>query len=255
MKTDVREPRLLVTSDSHIGSLFCDARRGLIRFLEFARAHDFNVCINGDGIDVEYTSLRNFTAETSAFLRELRRLTSDMTVYYTVGNHDILLEHYVGDWGRLHLVPFLNVSSGSSRIRIEHGHLYDPSMMTDPNLHHGVRQVLCAMCRMYPPGYYWHEKYQRLRFRYLRRLLGQDRHALDSTATRDISPAFLDAAEELAQRGFDAVVFGHTHYAGELPLNQNEARYLNTGSWFRDPHFVKIDNGVVTLLPVPAGLR
>ena len=255
MNTDVKEPRLLVTSDSHIGSLFCDARRGLIRFLEFARDSDFNVCINGDGIDVEYTSLRNFTAESSAFLRELRRLTSEMTVYYTVGNHDILLEHYVGDWGRLHLVPFLNVSSGSSRIRIEHGHLYDPSMMTDPNLHHGIRQVLCALCRMYPPGYFWHEKYQQLRFRYVRRLLGQDTHALDSTATRDISPAFVDAAEELAQRGFDAVVFGHTHYAGELPLNQNRARYLNTGSWFRDPHFVKIDNGVVTLIPVPARLR
>ena len=255
MNIDVREPRLLVTSDAHIGSLFCDARRGLIRFLEFAHAHDFNVCINGDGIDVEYTTLRAFTAETSAFLRELGRLTNDMTVYYTVGNHDILLEHYVGDWGRLQLVPFLNVSSGSKRIRIEHGHLYDPSMMTDPNLYHGIRQVLCAMCRMYPPGYFWHEKYQRFRFRYVRRLLGHDLHALDSTATRDISPAFLDAAEELARRGFDAVVFGHTHYPGELPINDNRARYLNTGSWFRDPHFVKIDNGEVTLMQVPASLR
>jgi UDP-2,3-diacylglucosamine pyrophosphatase LpxH len=255
MITDVREERLLVTSDSHVGSLFCDARRGLIRFLEYARGHGYNVCINGDGIDTEYTSLRAFTAETSAFLRDLRRVTSDMTVYYTVGNHDILLEHYVGDWGRLHLVPFLNVSSGSSRIRIEHGHLYDPSMMTDPNLHHGIRQFLCALCRMYPPGYFWHEKYQRVRFRYFRRLLGQDRHALASAATRDISPAFLDAAEELARRGFDAVVFGHTHYAGELPINRNRARYLNTGSWFRDPHYVTIDNGAVTLRPIPAALR
>lgn len=254
MITDVREERLLVTSDSHIGSLFCDARRGLIRFLEYARDNGYNVCINGDGIDVEYTTLRNFTAETSAFLRDLRRLTGEMTVYYTVGNHDILLEHYVGDWGRLHLVPFLNVRSGSARIRIEHGHLYDPSMMTDPSLHHGIRQFLCMLCRMYPPGYFWHEKYQRVRFRYVRRLLGQDRHALESPATRDVSPAFLDAAEELAGRGFDAVVFGHTHYAGELPLNQNRARYLNTGSWFREPHYVTIDNGVVTLEPLPAGL-
>ena len=254
MITDVREERLLVTSDTHIGSLFCDARRGLIRFLEYARAHGYNACINGDGIDTEYTSLRAFTAETSAFLRDLGRLTSEMTVYYTVGNHDILLEHYVGDWGRLHLVPFLNVHSGASRIRIEHGHLYDPSMMTDPNLHHGIRQFLCALCRIYPPGYFCHEKYQRVRFRYVRRLLGQDLHALKSPATRDISPAFVDAAEELARRGFDAVVFGHTHYAGELPLNGNRARYLNTGSWFRDPHYVRIENGAITLQPIPAAL-
>ena len=52
MITDVREERLLVTSDTHIGNLFCDARRGLIRLLEYARANGYNVCINGDGIDV-----------------------------------------------------------------------------------------------------------------------------------------------------------------------------------------------------------
>jgi UDP-2,3-diacylglucosamine hydrolase len=255
MITDVHEPRLLVTSDAHIGSLFCDARRRLIRFLEHARANGYNVVINGDGIDTEYTSLHHFTAETSAFLRELRRLTGDMTVYYTVGNHDILLEHYVGDWGRLHLVPFLNVTSGPARVRIEHGHLYDPSMMTNPNLHHGVRQLLCMLCRVYPPFYFWHEKFQRLQFRYLRRLLGRDRHLLDSHAARDISPAFIEAAEELSRRGFDAVIFGHTHYPGEVPLNGGHARYLNTGSWFRDPHYVTIDHGAVTLAPVPAALR
>lgn len=255
MITDVREERLLVTSDSHVGNLFCNARRGLVAFLEYARANRYNVCINGDGIDVEYTTLKRFTAETSALLRELGRLTQDMTVYYSVGNHDILLEHYVGDWGRLHLVPFLNVTSGSTRIRIEHGHLYDPSLMTNPDLHHGVRQFLCMLCRMYPPGYHWHEKYQTVRFRFVRQLLRQDLHALESHATRDVSPAFLEAAEELARRGFDAVVFGHTHYAGELPINNNRARYLNTGSWFKDPHFVTIDNGAVTLSPVPAGLR
>ena len=255
MITDVREARLLVTSDAHVGSLFCDARPRLIRFLEYARANGYNVVINGDGIDTEYTSLHRFTAETSALLRDLRRVTGDMTVYYTVGNHDILLEHYVGDWGRLHLVPFLNVTSGSSRIRIEHGHLYDPSTMTNPDIHHGVRQFLCLLCRIYPPGYFWHEKFQRVQFRYLRRLLGRDPHLLASPASRDISPAFLDAAEELAQRGFDAVIFGHTHYPGELPLNGQRARYLNSGSWFRDPHYVTIDNGVVSLTPIPAALR
>ena len=85
----------------------------------------------------------------------------------------------------------------------------------------------------------------------MRRLLGHDPHALESPATRDVSPAFLEAAEELARRGFDAVVFGHTHYAGELPLNDNRARYLNTGSWFKDPHFVTIEHGEVTLRPWP----
>ena len=98
MITDVRENRLLVTSDPHIGHLFCDARRGLVRWLEYACAHNYNVCINGDGIELQYTSLRRFTTETAAVLRDIRRIASEITIYYTIGNHDIILEHYLGDW-------------------------------------------------------------------------------------------------------------------------------------------------------------
>ncbi len=90
-----------------------------------------------------------------------------------------------------------------------------------------------------------------VRYRYIRRLLGQDRHLLDSPMTRDVSPSFQEAAEDVAQRGFDAVIFGHTHYHGVLPLNGNRARYFNTGSWFDQPHYVAIDNGEMELRPWP----
>jgi UDP-2,3-diacylglucosamine pyrophosphatase LpxH len=251
MITDVRENRLLVTSDTHIGNRFCDARRGLVRWLDYACAHNYNVCINGDGIELQYTSLRRFTTETAALLRDIRRIASEITIYYTIGNHDIILEHYLGEWGGLRLVPYLNVTSGTKRIRIEHGHLYDTSLMTRPDLRHGLRRFFYFLCRIYPPGFHWHEKYQILRYRYIRRLLGHDRHLLDSPMTRDVSPSFHEAAEDLAQRGFDAVIFGHTHRHGVLPLNGNRARYLNTGSWFDQPHYVVIDNGEVELRPWP----
>ena len=94
MITNVRESRLLVTSDTHIGNLFCDARPGLIRLLDYARANAYNVCINGDGIDVLQTSVQRMIAETPALLRDFRRIASDITIYYTIGNHDIILEHY-----------------------------------------------------------------------------------------------------------------------------------------------------------------
>lgn len=251
MITDVREDRLLVTSDTHIGNFFCDARRGLVRLLDYACAHKYNVCINGDGIEVQYTSLRRFTMETAALLRDLHRVAAEITIYYTIGNHDIILEHYLGDWGGLRLVPFLNVSSGTKRIRIEHGHLYDRSLMTRPDLHHGIRRFFCYLCRIYPPGFYWHQKYQVVRYRYVRRLLGRDRHLLDSPMTRDVSSSFHEAAEDLAQRGFDAVIFGHTHRHGVLALNGNRARYLNTGSWFNQPHYIVINDGDVELRPWP----
>ncbi len=47
MITEVREERLIVTSDTHIGSFFFDARVGLIRLLDHARVEGYNVCING----------------------------------------------------------------------------------------------------------------------------------------------------------------------------------------------------------------
>jgi hypothetical protein len=62
---------------------------------------------------------------------------------------------------------------------------------------------------------------------------------------------FLRAALEIADRGFDAVIFGHTHHAGQVAL-PNGATYYNTGLWHTDPHFVEVDHGRVTLHPVSA---
>jgi UDP-2,3-diacylglucosamine pyrophosphatase LpxH len=41
---------------------------------------------------------------------------------------------------------------------------------------------------------------------------------------------YLSAARELASKGFNTVVFGHTHLAKNVLLNE-KARYLNTGTW------------------------
>jgi UDP-2,3-diacylglucosamine pyrophosphatase LpxH len=47
---------------------------------------------------------------------------------------------------------------------------------------------------------------------------------------------YLDAATWLAsqgphRKGYQAVVFGHTHHAKSLPIPDTKARYLNTGTW------------------------
>ena len=153
MITDVRESRLLVTSDTHIGNLFCNARAGLIRLLDHARSTGYNVCINGDGIDVLQTSVTKMATETPALLREFRRIASEITIYYTVGNHDIIVEHCFGDWGGLRFVPFLNVTSGDRRIRIEHGHLYDEFLMKHPEWGPRWTRFLGFCCRMHPRLY------------------------------------------------------------------------------------------------------
>jgi UDP-2,3-diacylglucosamine pyrophosphatase LpxH len=247
MITDVREPRLIVTSDTHIGNLFCDARAGLIRLLDYAREHRYNVVINGDGIDVLQTSVRKVTGETPALLRELRRISAEITIYYTIGNHDVILEHCLGDWGGLRLVPFLNVTSGEKRIRIEHGHLYDPFLMKHPEWQPKLTRFIGFCCRLHPKLYLLDEFFKTLRYRHIARWFGKEapRRAVQRD---DENPSFLEAAEELSQRGFDCVIFGHTHHEGVLPLNDNRAQYVNPGAWFRHPpHYVVIDEGRIEL--------
>ena len=54
----------------------------------------------------------------------------------------------------------------------------------------------------------------------------------DQSFARDAEcfPEYLDAAKDLAGRGFDYVVFGHTHLARDVSLTGG-ARYINSGTW------------------------
>jgi len=249
MITDVHEPRLLITSDTHIGNLFSEARPAFIRLLDYARTNGYNVCVNGDGIDVLQTSVNRMTSETPVLLREFRRVAAEITIYYTVGNHDIILEHCLGDWGGLRFVPFLNVSSGTKRIRIEHGHLYDQFLMQHPVWAPRLTRFIGFCCRMHPKLYSLDEFFKMVRHRHIARWLGRDRGPRVHGHRDDESPAFLEAAEELAQRGFDYVIFGHTHHEGVVPLNNNRSMYVNPGGWFRQPHYITVTDGVVELKP------
>jgi UDP-2,3-diacylglucosamine pyrophosphatase LpxH len=249
MITDVREDRLLVTSDTHIGSLFCNARPQVLHFLEYACRNKYNVCFNGDGIDVLCTSLPKIAHETASFLSEFRRITADynITIYYTVGNHDIILEHYLADWGAVHVVPFLNVTSGSKRIRVEHGHVYDPFFTKHPEMQTALTHFATYVCRVYPPWYDYYKKYLILKYKIMNKLSGDKTDLPARMVESGEGRAYIDAAEEIAQRGFDAVIFGHTHNPGILPLKTASVPYINTGSWFDQPYYAEITNGEVEL--------
>lgn len=250
MITNINERRLLVTSDTHIGNLFCDARPGLVRLLNYAKDNHYNVCINGDGIDVLQTSVKKMSLETAALLREFQRIAAEITIYYTIGNHDIILEHCLGDWGGLKFVPFLNVTSGKKRIRIEHGHLYDPFLMKHPELQPALTRFIGFCARLHPWLYTLDEPFKSLRYRYVSRLLGKRRRTFKHAPwLADENPSFMEAAEELSQRGFDVVIFGHTHHAGLVQMNDDRASYVNPGSWFHQPHYILIEDGEVQLKP------
>jgi hypothetical protein len=74
-----------------------------------------------------------------------------------------------------------------------------------------------------------------------RKILGLPYPLLDN-------PVFIRAAKEISERGFDIVVFGHTHNAGIQDIWNNK-KYANAGSWVDNPvHYLTIDEGEINLM-------
>lgn len=237
MIIDTVQDRLLVVSDLHVGNPYSAATRSLGQFFEFAENGRYNVCINGDGFEILQARFASLATESAGVLRAIRRLIErGLSVLYVVGNHDIALEHFLTAWSGIHITPFLNVSSGGARIRIEHGHLYDPSFMQNPRLYEWLTRAAGPFLHFYPDVYRLWTGYENAcqRARRLFRAAGAERNV------------YHEAAEMLIRRGFDAVVFGHTHQSEDVTLASG-GRYLNCGTWVRGGSFVEIDHGQVSL--------
>ena len=55
-----------------------------------------------------------------------------------------------------------------------------------------------------------------------------------------------EAARMLLSRGFDVVVFGHTHQREDVTFEPG-LRYVNCGNWVRGGSYVQIEGGEVAL--------
>jgi UDP-2,3-diacylglucosamine pyrophosphatase LpxH len=235
--TTIASERLVVISDLHLGNPFSNAKKKVIPFLKWAAQEKFDVCINGDGLEIAQASFSKVAFEVPEFFRalgELRR--AGRKVYYVTGNHDIALEHFLEDWGVMKVAPFLNVTSGDTRIRIEHGHIYDPFFVKYPKLYESLTHFAGLLLKINPELYRLWISFERWTSR---------RRAKKSGIVGE-RPHFREAALELSRRGFDAIVFGHTHHPGTARL-ETGSMYLNSGSWMLTPHYVKIENGNVSL--------
>ena len=238
MITSISSDRLVVISDLHLGNPFSNAKKQVIPFLKWAAKEKFDICINGDGLEIAQASFSKIAFDVPEFFRllgEFRR--AGRVVYYVTGNHDIALEHFLEDWEMMTVSPFLNVDSNGTRIRIEHGHIYDPFFVRFPLLYEALTNAGGIFLKLHPEFYRLWIKFERWTS-YLR--------ARKSGIVGEL-PHFREAADELSRRGFDAVVFGHTHHAGESRL-ENGSRYFNPGSWMLKPHYVKIEHGEVSLV-------
>jgi len=242
MITNICEDRLIIISDLHLGNPFCFSKRKIVEFLAYAADNDYNLCINGDGFDIAQTSFVKLAQEVPEVFKQFRRFAKkNLKVYYVIGNHDMVLEHFFEDWDLFTLAPFLNVTSGDLRVRIEHGHLYDPFFIKSPELYEAVTHIGGFFLSMTPWWYkFWIGFEKMLGFLRQRKIKKHNIVGIVGEA-----PAISEAACRILDRGFDAVVFGHTHHPGEVDINN--LKYFNSGSWLLHTLYVEITDGTISL--------
>lgn len=237
MILDIEEERLFVISDLHLGNPVSTATSRVLSFLDHVADEGASLCIDGDGFDMLQTSFNRIVASGVPVLAKLRRITDHGgRVYYVVGNHDLVLEHFLDSVLTFQMSPFLNVRSGATLIRIEHGHLYDPFFARFPDLYALATRVAGVALLMRADIYKVWTKVSDTIDRRRRERAGEDLTSLSYCHA---------AAEMLLERGFDTVIFGHTHGAEEVAMPSGT--YINSGNWLRGSSYVEIDRGTVTL--------
>jgi len=98
VKTTVREDRLLVVSDIHMGNRLHRTRRAFMEFVQFAVTNEYSICVNGDGVDIAQLSLAHLNDDLTPSLGLLMKYRGTRRrIYYTVGNHDLALEQRQDD--------------------------------------------------------------------------------------------------------------------------------------------------------------
>lgn len=239
MITEIEQDRLLVISDLHLGNPFCKIQNEVKDFCRFAQSGGYSLCINGDGFDFAQSSSKRLAKQASQMFRESTRLARNgLNVYYVIGNHDIILEHFYDAWDDVNVLPFLNVWSGDKLIRIEHGHLYDPVYANYSTMHEVGTRAFGLILGLWPEAY----RLQMWTERMLSYLRGDAKHGGIPGEPEE----FRQMAASMAQRGFDSIIFGHTHHAGRIDLGSGK-EYFNAGSWLIRPDYLEIDSGKISL--------
>jgi UDP-2,3-diacylglucosamine pyrophosphatase LpxH len=244
LNTLVKEEHLCVISDLHLGNPSFLQGENLDSLLEYLSEKKVSLCINGDGIDLLQLSIPKLTVDIHSILKGLKHFFArgEKKIYYVIGNHDIYMEAFLEDSGIFEVVPFLDVISGDRRIHIEHGHLYDYLFINFPGIYIQVAKILGLWVHISPRFFdlwfkipdFWAKLKNRI-------ISGLPNPPLDD-------PAFMSAAKEFFERGFDTVIFGHTHHPGVQNMWGNK-KYANAGSWAdKTVHYLKIDEGEINLV-------
>jgi len=80
--TQARAEKLAVISDLHLGNPFSRSRKAAIAFIQEQAARGFDICINGDGLEIAQTSFSRLAPEIPEIVKALRAVNRlGRTVY------------------------------------------------------------------------------------------------------------------------------------------------------------------------------
>ena len=216
--------RAAFVSDLHLGSRYCKAHA----FYDFISSNEVDeLYLVGDIIDGWRLARR--WRWPDIYHRILRRLldmqSAGTRLYYTPGNHDEFLRHYLRDFGIIELAnEFIYESTGGKRILVLHGDRFDRVESCMPWLSIvGANAYEFLMWLNYSVN------------RVLRSVNGGEVHfssRVKQSAKRAVQ-FISDFEEEVAAyargKGCDGVICGHIHVPAVS--DHSGTTYCNTGDW------------------------
>ena len=214
--------RIAVISDLHIGSEDFSAD-GFVEFLDhLEREHD-EIILLGDVFECYFPALPwKALAEYERFDRQYQEITRRFRLAkYTVlsGNHDMVARRRRG-------IPSRTERGGDGfRILLSHGHENEPAYQSPLR----TRLVELYMWLVY--------RLKRLGFPRLYHYSYRMDYELN---VKDGGRAHERAAREHVRRGYDVVVFGHTHLEHHVEF-RGGGTYLNTGDCVRRRLYASLD--------------
>jgi UDP-2,3-diacylglucosamine pyrophosphatase LpxH len=216
----------IILSDLHLGSDNCQAKL-VCRMLERIAHKEITtqrLILNGDVFDS--MDFRRLHKSHWKVLSLLRKLSDHLEIIWLAGNHDgsaEIISHLLGVQVRDDIV----LESGSRRILILHGHVFDEFLDAHP--------ILTWLGDCIYGFLQWIDR----------------THRLAKVAKRG-SKTFLRCTQKIQERALDmarckhctAVCCGHTHLA--VTHTEGPITYYNSGCWTELPcHYLTVEDGAI----------
>jgi UDP-2,3-diacylglucosamine pyrophosphatase LpxH len=222
----------VILSDIHLGSDNCQAKK-VVELLERIADGELvtdRVILNGDVFDS--IDFRRLSKHHWKVLSLIRKLSDHVEIIWLCGNHDgsaEIVSHLLGVTVKDEFI----LASGSRRILVLHGHVFDEFLDSHP--------VLTWLADRVYEFLQWVDS----------------SHSVAKLAKHG-SKTFLRCAKKIEESsieharrlGCEAVCCGHTHAAVALAREASEVSYYNSGCWTELPcHYLTVRDGVVELHP------